>query len=166
MAKLNMVVSIVLRAVAAAAAMAAAIKMGSAHDSAQFLTLKFEAKYTNSPSFKYFVIVNSVVTCYSVIALLVLILPYKALLCRILLFLDTFVTFMLGSSFSAAVAMAYVGKKGNSHAGWLPICGQVPKFCSGATGALISAFIAMLLYFLLLIYSLYGALTPLFTFKE
>lgn len=69
---------------------------------------------------------------------------------------------LLSSSISAALAIGQVGKKGNSHAGWLPICGQVPKFCDHVTGALIASFIAAILYLVLLVYTVYTALNPLF----
>lgn len=64
------------------------------------------------------------------------------------------VAMLLISSVSAATAVAHVGKKGNSHAGWLPICGEVAKFCSQASGAIISGFLAAIMYLLLLIHSL------------
>ena len=69
-------------------------------------------------------------------------------------------TLLLTSSISAAMAIADVGKKGNSHAGWLPICGQVPKFCDHVTGALVAGFSAAVLYFLLLLYSMHTLLDP------
>ena len=62
---------------------------------------------------------------------------------------------VLTSGISAALAIAYVGKEGNSYAGWLPICGQVPKYCRHVTGAMIAGFIGALLYLLLLLYSIY-----------
>ena len=62
---------------------------------------------------------------------------------------------LLSSSVSAAMAIAHVGKKGNSQAGWLPICGQVRKFCNQVTGALIAGFIAAIIYLVLLLYTLH-----------
>lgn len=60
---------------------------------------------------------------------------------------------LLISSVSAALAIAHVGKKGNSHAGWLPICGQVPKFCDHTAGALIAGCVAVIIYLVLLLYT-------------
>ncbi|KAJ8448019.1 hypothetical protein Cgig2_028895 [Carnegiea gigantea] len=160
MAKIRGIITFLLRLTALAACVIAAIVMGTAHETAQIFSLKFEAKYSNSPSFKYFVVANSVVGCYS---LVVLLLPVKSLLGRLILVLDAIITLLLTSSFSAAMAIAYVGKKGNSHAGWLPICSQVPKFCDQTTGALIIGFVAAIVYLLLLLYSLHAALSPLFS---
>lgn len=75
------------------------------------------------------------------------------------------VALLLTSSMSAALAIAQVGKKGNTHAGWLPICGQVHKFCNHVTGALVAGIIAAALYFLLILYTLYTVLNPLFVVK-
>lgn len=73
-------------------------------------------------------------------------------------------TLLLDSSISACLAIAQVGKKGNTHAGWLPICGQVPKFCDRVTGSLIAGFAAAILYFLLLLFSFRNVLN-LYTLK-
>lgn len=72
---------------------------------------------------------------------------------------------LLSSSISAALAVAQVGKEGNTHAGWLPICGQVPKFCDKVAGALIAGFIASVLYLLLVLSSFHFPLSPLLTPK-
>ena len=73
------------------------------------------------------------------------------------------VTLMLSTAVSSALSIAYVGKKGNTNAGWLPICGQVPKFCDETTAALVVGFVALILYLLILLYSLYAALSPFFS---
>lgn len=69
---------------------------------------------------------------------------------------------VLDSSISACLAIGMVGKYGNSHAGWLPICGQVPKFCVHVAGALVAGFVAAVAYFLILLYSIHH-LINLFT---
>lgn len=71
---------------------------------------------------------------------------------------------LLDSSISACVAIGLVGKSGNSHAGWLPICGQVPKFCDHVTGALAAGFVAAIAYFLVVLYSLHNVMN-LFALK-
>ncbi|KAG5375034.1 hypothetical protein IGI04_039630, partial [Brassica rapa subsp. trilocularis] len=103
----------------------------------------------------YFVIANAIVSVYS---FLVLFLPKESLLWKFVVVLDLFflvngkltvkmVTMLLTSSLLAAVAVAQVGKRGNTNAGWLPICGQVPR-CDQITGALIADLVALILYVL------------------
>jgi len=70
------------------------------------------------------------------------------------------------SSFSASLAIAQVGKKGNSDAGWLPICDSVPKYCDQATRALIAGFIAMIIYIILLLHSIHTVIDPLLLRKS
>ncbi|CAK9181806.1 unnamed protein product [Ilex paraguariensis] len=154
MTKAKKIPIFLLRVIALGATVSATIVMATSHDSAQVLNMTFQAKYTNSPTFKYFVVVNAIASAYS---LIVLFLPSKNFLWRFMLVLDLIMTLMLVSSISAALGVAQVGKKGNSHAGWLPICGQVPKFCDRVTGALIAGFVAAIIYFLLLLYSLYSS---------
>lgn len=57
---------------------------------------------------------------------------------------------LLISSLSAALAVAQVGKNGNSNAGWLPICGRVGSFCDHVTYALIAGFAGVVLYMVVL----------------
>ncbi|XP_057511750.1 CASP-like protein 1C1 [Actinidia eriantha] len=157
MAMAKSIPTFVLRLMALGATISATIVMATSHDSATVLNLKFDAKYTNSPSFKYCVIVNAIASGYGLITLF---LPSKNSLWRLVWVLDLVILSLLDSTISAALAIGAGGKKGNTHAGWLPICGQVPKFCNRVAG-LISGFIAAIIYFLLLLYSLHNVINLL-----
>ncbi|KAI3495305.1 hypothetical protein L2E82_40046 [Cichorium intybus] len=145
---------IVLRFIAMASTFVATLVMITSHDSAKVLGMTFQAKYNNSPTLKYFVIVCVITTVYSLATLFVP--PKKSW--RPVLVLDLIIMSFLISSFSAAVGVGQLGKEGNSHAGWLPICGQVPKFCHHVSAALIAGFVAVIFYVLLLLYSLNNVL--------
>ncbi|XP_076942260.1 CASP-like protein 1C1 [Bidens hawaiensis] len=149
-----------LRVIAMVSTFVAAVLMVTSHDSAKVFGMTFQAKYSNSPTLKYFVVVSVITTIYSFGALFV---PPKKL-GRHVLVLDVIIMAFLISSFSAAVGVGQLGKEGNTHAGWLPICGQVPKFCHHVTAALISGFVAVILYFLLILCSLNNVL-HLLSFK-
>ncbi|KAH9626976.1 hypothetical protein KSS87_017827 [Heliosperma pusillum] len=86
MTKIKGIVTLVLRLVALLATFVAVILMSTAHDTAHVFNLQFEAKFSNSPAFKYFVVAYAVVCCYS---LAVILLPSKSLYWRIILVLDT-----------------------------------------------------------------------------
>ncbi|KAF3451171.1 hypothetical protein FNV43_RR07578 [Rhamnella rubrinervis] len=152
-------VTILLRLLAFGAALAATIVMVTSHESASVLNLTFKAKFSHTPAFVYFAIAEAIASGYS---LIVLLLSSKNWFRRLVVVLDAVIAVLLSSSISAALAIAHVGKKGNSHSGWLPICGQVPKFCDHVTGALIAGFIAAILYLVLLVYT---ALDTLFVEK-
>ncbi|KAK7404988.1 hypothetical protein VNO78_06095 [Psophocarpus tetragonolobus] len=154
---------LLLRFVAFAATLAAVIMMATSHERATIFTVSFEAKYTNSPAFKYFVVAFSVITVYG---FLVLFLPAKSLLWRLVVALDLVFTILLVSSFSATLAIAQVGKKGNNDAGWLPICDSVPKYCDQVTRALIAGFVAMIVYIILLLHSVHTIIDPLLLGKN
>ncbi|ONI10424.1 hypothetical protein PRUPE_4G046800 [Prunus persica] len=162
MTKIRKIFTFLLRLLALAATLSATIVMVTSHDSTNVLNLTFKAKYSNSPAFMYFVIVEAIVSGYN---LMILFLALKGSLWRMVIILDVVVALLLTSSMSAALAIAQVGKKGNTHAGWLPICGQVHKFCNHVTGALVAGIIAAALYFLLILYTLYTVLNPLFVVK-
>ncbi|RDX89176.1 CASP-like protein 1C1, partial [Mucuna pruriens] len=163
MAKTRRVCHLLLRFLAFAATLSAVIVMTTSHQRATFFTVSFEAKYTNSPAFKYFVTAYSVVTVYG---FLVLFLPAESLLWRLVVALDLVFNMLLVSSFSAALAIAQVGKKGNSDAGWLPICDSVPKYCNQVTGALIAGFVAVIIYIILLLHSIHTVIDPLLLRKN
>ncbi|KAK2378716.1 hypothetical protein P8452_35362 [Trifolium repens] len=158
MAKTSRICHLLLRFLAFSATLSAVIVMVSSHERASFFTVSIEAKYTNSPALKYFVIANSVVTVYG---FLVLFLPAESLLWRLVVAMDMVLTMLLISSLSAALAIAQVAKKGNNEAAWLPICGSVPKFCNHITGALIASFIGVIIYMILLLHSIHSVLDPL-----
>uniref|UniRef100_A0A6N2L8U4 CASP-like protein n=1 Tax=Salix viminalis TaxID=40686 RepID=A0A6N2L8U4_SALVM len=115
--------------------------MATSHEKGTFFAVSYEAKYTDTPAFKYFVIAYAIVTVYG---FLVLFLPPGSPIWRLVLALDL------------------VGKNGNPRAAWLPVCGQVAKFCNQVTGALVAGFIALITYIILLLYSVYNLLNPLF----
>ncbi|KAL7102889.1 hypothetical protein ACP275_08G146400 [Erythranthe tilingii] len=152
----------VLRLLALAATVSATLIMVTSRDSAQVFNVKFEAKYTNSPTFTYFVLMNAIASGYT---LILLFFPTNCSFGHLILIFDLIVALLLDSSISASIAIGQVGKKGNSHAGWLPICRQVPRFCDHVTGAIIAGFVAALVYFLILVYSLHN-LINLFSLKN
>ncbi|KAJ4975675.1 hypothetical protein NE237_000781 [Protea cynaroides] len=118
---------------ALSATLTATIVMATSSQTTSIYGISFEAKYSFTPAFKFFMIANAIVSVYG---FLVLFLPSESLLWRLVVALDVIITMLVTSSIAAALAIAYVGKKGNDHAGWLPICNQVPKFCDRVTGAL------------------------------
>ncbi|XP_073048107.1 CASP-like protein 1C1 [Primulina eburnea] len=152
----------VLRLVALGATVSATLIMVTSHDSAEFFSVKFEANYKKSPAFNYFVIMNAIASGYTFILSF---LPVKTSYGHLVFLLDLVMTLLLDSSMSACLAIGQVGKNGNSNAGWLPICGQVPKFCDHVTAALIAGFVASIVYFIILVYSLHN-LINLFTLKS
>ncbi|XP_028761628.1 CASP-like protein 1C2 [Neltuma alba] len=155
MAKTTRFCYLLLRVLAFGATLSSVIVMATSHETFSFFTVSLEAKYTHSSAFKYFVIANSVVAVYG---FLVLFLPSGSFLWQFVIFFDLVFTILLTSSISAALAMAYVGKKGNRYTGWVPVCGQVPKYCHQVTGALASGFIALIMYIILLVHSIYSIL--------
>ncbi|KAL5575420.1 hypothetical protein UlMin_017119 [Ulmus minor] len=160
MAKYSRFLIVVLRLLALAATVVAIVLMVTSHDSSKVFNLTFKAKYNNTPAFKYFVIAKAIAGGLTFVSLFLM--CFKSFRSRLVIFLDVVIALVLCSGISAALAVAEVGKNGNSHAGWLPICGQVPKFCDQVTGSLIAGFVAAILYLLLILYSLYVVLDPIF----
>ncbi|KAE9457648.1 hypothetical protein RHGRI_017701 [Rhododendron griersonianum] len=149
---------LLLRVLALGATIAAAIVMGTSHEKSSFFAVQFEAKFSHTSAFTYFLIANVIGGAYS---LLVLFLPTESLLWRLVIAMDVVITMLLTSGVSAALAIAYVGKKGNSYAGWLPICGQVEGYCHQVGAALATGFAGVIIYMLILLYSLHSAINPL-----
>ncbi|GLT35170.1 hypothetical protein SLA2020_096450 [Shorea laevis] len=155
--------SLLLRLIAFGATLTAVLVMVTARDTATFLTVSYEARYSDTPAFKYFVVVYTIVSIYG---FLVIFLPWESLLWQLVVALDMVFTMLLTSGASAALAIAYVGKKGNPNAGWLPICGQVPKYCNQATVALVAGFIGLIVYTMLVLHSIHAVLNPLLLQKS
>ncbi|EES19280.1 hypothetical protein BDA96_09G093900 [Sorghum bicolor] len=158
MAKLHRLISAVLRLAAAGAAAAAAIIMVTSHETTSFFGIEMEAKYSYTPSFVFFVVAFAVAFAYSLLALLA---RPGSTASRLLLLSDVMVGMLLTGAVAATGAISQVGKSGNEHAGWLPICAQVQAYCSHVMGALIAGFVSLLLYFLIIMYSLHAVAEPL-----
>ncbi|KAG9447821.1 hypothetical protein H6P81_013949 [Aristolochia fimbriata] len=148
----------VLRLLAVAVTVCAAVVMITSSQSSSLFGIPVQAKYQYEPAFKFFVIANAIGSVYS---FLVLFLPPKSMLWRLVVALDVVITMLLTSSISAAAAIAYLGKKGNIRAGWLPICGQFPKFCDQGMAALILGLGGVLIYMALLLYAIHTVINPL-----
>lgn len=93
----------------------------------------------------------------SACSLVVLLVPSSTskLAARLLLMADVVLGMVLAGAFAAAGAMAELGKNGNSHAGWIAICVQVPLFCDRVRSALVAGSATIVLYYLMLMYSIY-----------
>ncbi|KAF9588446.1 hypothetical protein IFM89_010205 [Coptis chinensis] len=108
--------------------------------------------------YRFFVIANAIGSVYTLVLLFP---PTKSMLGLITVALDLIITMLLTSSISATLAIAYIGKKGNSHAGWLPICNETPKFCNHVSGALLAGCVGVILHMILLLQSIHSVLNPL-----
>ncbi|GLT98691.1 hypothetical protein SLE2022_161830 [Rubroshorea leprosula] len=115
-------------------------------------------KATDLVCFYYFIVVNGIVSGYS---LLVFALPALSLLWRFIIVLDVVVGMLLTAVNSAALGMAYLEKYGNTHAKWGPICSNVPQYCYKVMWALIAGYIAVSMYLFLSILCIYFTLNPL-----
>lgn len=62
---------------------------------------------------------------------------------------------VIGSS--AATAIAYVGRHGNSHAGWMQICDHFGKFCNKVMASLLVSYAAAIIFTALTIWSSWKA---------
>ncbi|KAK3433102.1 hypothetical protein EUGRSUZ_D00625 [Eucalyptus grandis] len=132
-------ISLVLRLLAVGSTAAAIAVMVTSHETAKVLNLSFDAKYSYTSAFVYFVIAEAIAGGYSLVSLL---LSCKPVFWRLVMMMDVVIAMLLSSSIQL------------HHAGWLPICGQVPKFCDQLTGALIAGFVAAAIYLVLLLCSL------------
>lgn len=103
-----------LRVIAILTTFSATIVMITSHERVRLNEVSYEAKYSDMPTFKFFVIANAIVCIYG---LLVLCLPAKSLLWGLIVALDMVLTMLLTSSISAALAIGQVEKNGNSSAG-------------------------------------------------
>ncbi|KAJ6833831.1 CASP-like protein 1C2 [Iris pallida] len=144
--------TLLFRLLALAATATATIVMATSHEKTTFFNIQIEAKFQHTPAFKFFAIANAIGALYSLIILFV---PPVTSYSRLVLASDMVITMLLTAAVAAAGAVGQVGKKGNEHAGWLPICGQIPKFCDQVMGSLVCGFIAVLVYLVLLFHTIH-----------
>ncbi|BAF16928.1 cASP-like protein BLE3 [Oryza sativa Japonica Group] len=152
MAKVHRLMNAVLRLAAAAAAATAAVVMVTSRETTSFFGIQMEAKYSYTPSFIFFVVAYAVAAAYS---LLVLAVPAGSALSRLALTTDVVLGMVLAGAVASAGAISDIAKNGNSHAGWLPVCGQIHAYCNHVMAALIAGFVALAVHFVVVMYSLH-----------
>ncbi|ERN06223.1 CASP-like protein 1F1 isoform X1 [Amborella trichopoda] len=148
---------IIVRSIAAITSLSATILMVTDKQSISLFGLPITAKYTYAPAFRFFTASNSIAFAYSVLSLTYLLLKkaqgsgQKIGFFVFLLDLIMVVVVMAGSS--GATAMAWLGKYGNPHTGWLPICGTFKSFCFRAAFSLSLSYVSFFALFLLILLS-------------
>eukprot|EP01018_Ginkgo_biloba_P017213 Gb_26813 [translate_table: standard] len=151
-----------LRLLALCSTLSAAIVMGTDKQTKNTIIGSFSAKYRYSPSFLFFVVVNAVACGYSALSMISNIVNnIKSLslsrfnILFIQFFLDLIMVAFVSSGASAATAVAYLGKKGNSHTGWHEICHHFDRFCDHVAGALVPSFVSVIIFMVLTVMSTY-----------
>ncbi|KAL8474511.1 hypothetical protein ACS0TY_030390 [Phlomoides rotata] len=151
-------IQIFLRILAIGTTVAAASIMFSNHQTTVVYGVQMKASYSYSQAFKLFAYVNIIALALSVLALLVVAFiigrkPVNPTYYFLLFLHDLIITVLLMAGFAAAAAIGHVGKHGDSHAGWMPVCDYFGKFCHKTLVALILGFLATILYLILTVVS-------------
>ncbi|KAL4584706.1 hypothetical protein LXL04_009314 [Taraxacum kok-saghyz] len=146
-----------LRIIAAATSIAAAFLMFNSRQSKVLFGTDLDARYTYIPSFKFFTIMNVVAAVLALLSLLPVFSLGRKLSNSVNYFFlfihDLILTSLMVGGFGAATAVAQVGKYGNSHAGWMPICDNFGKFCHKVMASLILSIISIICFLLLTVIS-------------
>ncbi|KAH7858419.1 hypothetical protein Vadar_023639 [Vaccinium darrowii] len=159
------VVDVVLRMLLFAAAVAAVVVMVTSKETkavARILIPPYAvyrtANFKNSPAMIYFVAALSVAGFYALITTMVSFLALLKPRCSTKL-LPHFVIFdvlMLGivaAAAGTAGGVAYIGMKGDSHAGWTKVCNVFEKFCHHVEASVAVSIFASIVLALLVINS-------------
>ncbi|GMH31514.1 hypothetical protein Nepgr_033357 [Nepenthes gracilis] len=154
--KISHKAQIFLRISALLSSAISACLMLTAHEEALIYGLSMSAKFSYSPAFKFAAYVNVVASAFSLLSLGVafVIIRRGNPINYYFVFLHDLVimSLVLGGS-AAATAIGYVGKYGNSHAGWLPICDHFTSFCNKVSASVILSYISVTFFLLLAVIS-------------
>ncbi|KAJ0979725.1 hypothetical protein J5N97_015199 [Dioscorea zingiberensis] len=155
------VAELVLRVLAVATTLAAAIIMGEAKEtetvpvqltpSLPAIPVAATAKSSYSSAFVYFVVANAIACGYSIVSLggAMASKGKRGKLAVLMLIMDEIMVALLFSGNGAAAAIGVVGEKGNSHVGWNKICNVFTKFCSHVKASVMVSLVGALAYLLL-----------------
>lgn len=138
----------ILRVLTALATAAAIIVTLKSNQSFRTLSGYSKARWRDFPALKWFIIANAIVFVYAVIGGIVAFFsicirrsPLSYTASAFLTFLaDFLLASALISAAAAALAVAWIGKHGQSTANWSATCGTVGKFCDYIRGAIIASF--------------------------
>ncbi|WVZ95597.1 hypothetical protein U9M48_041337 [Paspalum notatum var. saurae] len=151
------VIDFLLRVAAFGATLAGAISTGTADERLSVFTqfFQFHARFDDFPAFTFFLVANAVAAGYLVLSLPLsaacVLRPKKGGARLLLLLCDTVVMALLAAAGAAAAAVVYVAHSGNLRASWTPICMQFHGFCQRTSGAVVAAFLAVLVFIVLIL---------------
>ncbi|KAM3704312.1 hypothetical protein ACJW31_04G166900 [Castanea mollissima] len=144
--KLVLGAQIGLRILTIAFTLAATWVVLTSRQSTMAFGIPVDARYSYSPTFKFLAFANAIVCVLSVLSLLLVF-----FLCRqgsnpvkfYYLFLhDLSMTLLVLAGSAAATAEGNIGRYGNTHSGWMPVCDYVGKFCNKMTTSVILSYLA------------------------
>ncbi|XP_047955612.1 CASP-like protein 1F2 [Salvia hispanica] len=148
-----------LRVLVIAFSIAGAVTMLTSNQTVSLFGITVNATYTYSSSFKYKVVADSVICGLTLLSLIIVISlnrPKSNPKNYFYLLLHDMVSLVvLVSGCSAATAIGFVGRFGQSETGWIPICDQVERFCDKVMASIIMSFVAATCLFLLTLMSAY-----------
>ncbi|CAH2078017.1 unnamed protein product [Thlaspi arvense] len=147
---MNLGVQVSMRVLVIGTAMASMWLMLTNREVASVYGIAFEADYSFSSSFRYLVYANIAICAAALFTLVWACLAVRRVgLVFALFFFDLLTTLTAISAFSASMSEGYIGKYGNTHAGWLPICRYVHRYCNRVTLSLAMSFASFVLLFIL-----------------
>ncbi|OVA06051.1 Uncharacterized protein family UPF0497 [Macleaya cordata] len=153
------ILDFLLRLLAIATLLAAAISMGTADQILPFFTnhFQFRARFDDLPALLYFVIANAIAGGYLVLSLpfsiVTIIRPHIVGARILLLVIDTVMIALTSTAAAAAAAIVYLAHTGNSKANWVEICQQFNEFCQQTSGAVVASFVGALVFMILVVMS-------------
>uniref|UniRef100_A0ACD6A209 Uncharacterized protein n=1 Tax=Avena sativa TaxID=4498 RepID=A0ACD6A209_AVESA len=148
---------ILLRASALSATTVAAVVMGLNRQSytavvaivgTRNLTQTFTTKFKDMPAFVYFVIANAIASLYNLAVVLVMrrrLVQGRVQHLVLVHMTDMVIMVLLATGAAAAASMAELGKNGNLHAHWNPVCNKFGSFCTRGGVSLVSSFLGVAL---------------------
>ncbi|XVF11459.1 hypothetical protein REPUB_Repub08aG0029400 [Reevesia pubescens] len=155
--KLVLGTQICLRIVAIATALAATYIVVTSKETVLVFGMSFDARYSYSPAFKFFAFANAFACGFTLLSLFFVFFFGRNGLTPtnfFLLFLhDLFMMSLVLSGVAAGTAIGYVGRYGNRHAGWFPICDHVKKYCHKVTISMILSYLSLVCLLVLTIIS-------------
>ncbi|XP_004516298.1 casparian strip membrane protein 2 [Cicer arietinum] len=153
------IMDFILRLGAIAAALGAAASMGTSDQTLPFFTqfFQFEASYDSFTTFQFFVITMAIVAGYLVLSLpfsiVAIIRPHAPGPRLFLIILDSVFLTLATASAASAASIVYLAHNGNQDTNWLAICNQFGDFCAQTSGAVVSSFVAVVVFVFLVVMS-------------
>ncbi|KAK4414104.1 CASP-like protein 1F1 [Sesamum alatum] len=155
--KLSFATQVFLRVLASAATVAAAWVVFTTSQTAVVYGIQVDARYSYSSAFKFLAYANVVASAFSLLSLFLVFVLARTPLHSTHFFHfflhDLSMAVLLMAACSATTAIGYVGKYGNSHTGWMPICDQFGRFCNRVIISALLSYLGCAVYLILTIIS-------------
>ncbi|XP_042497838.1 CASP-like protein 1F1 isoform X2 [Macadamia integrifolia] len=151
--KYRMIPQVLLRTLVIACTLAAACLLFTSKQTTIVYGISFDASYSYEPSSLFFGYANVAACALTLLSLAICCFIHQRWAYFFLFLHDLVVLTVLMAACAGSTAVGQIGRNGNTHSSWMPICDHFAKFCTRVATSVAFSYLAVLMFFALTVLS-------------